>query len=129
VEPPDLNGSPDLCFADISQPHEGAGMTARVNSQQLQERVQSGKRILIDFYADWCGPCKAVAPAVARMAQERTDLEVLKVNIDEEPQAAAKFGVRSIPTLTLVEGGDVAAVKVGALSYGQLADWVRKTFD
>ncbi len=104
-------------------------MTAQVNSQQLQERVQSGKRILIDFYADWCGPCKAVAPAVARMAQERSDLEVLKVNIDEEPQAAAKFGVRSIPTLTLVEGGDVAAVKVGALTYGQLADWVRKTFD
>lgn len=104
-------------------------MTANVSHQQLQERLRSGKRILIDFYADWCGPCKAVAPAVERLAQENPELEVLKVNIDREPLAAAAFGVRAIPTLALVQNGTFAAMKVGAMSYGQLADWVRETFD
>lgn len=73
----------------------------------------SGKKVLLDFWATWCGPCKMVAPIVEEIAQEQEDLLVGKVDVDEEPELAVRFGVTSIPTLVVLEGGKVVSQAVG----------------
>ena len=81
--------------------------------------------VLVDFWAEWCGPCKQIAPALEDIASEMGDkLTVAKVNIDENPVTPSKYGVRGIPTLLLFKGGQVAATKIGALPKSQLRDWV-----
>jgi thioredoxin 1 len=81
--------------------------------------------VLVDFWAEWCGPCKMIAPALEEIAQELDGrLTVAKINIDENPLTPQKYGVRGIPTLMVFKGGEVAATKVGALPKSQLADWV-----
>jgi thioredoxin 1 len=81
--------------------------------------------VLVDFWAEWCGPCKMIAPALIEIAQELDGrLTVAKMNIDENPLTPQKYGVRGIPTLMLFKDGQVAATKVGALPKNQLADWV-----
>ncbi len=81
--------------------------------------------VLVDFWAEWCGPCKMIAPALVEIAQELDGrLTVTKMNIDENPLTPQKYGVRGIPTLMVFKDGQVAATKVGALPKNQLADWV-----
>lgn len=81
--------------------------------------------VLVDFWAEWCGPCKMIAPALEDLAQEMGDrVTIAKVNIDENPQTPSKYGVRGIPTLLLFKGGQVAATKIGALPKTQLKQWV-----
>jgi len=81
--------------------------------------------VLVDFWAEWCGPCKMIAPALEELADDMSDrLTVAKVNIDENPVTPTKYGVRGIPTLLLFKGGQVAATKVGALPKGQLKQWI-----
>ena len=81
--------------------------------------------VLVDFWAEWCGPCKQIAPALEDIAGEMSDkLTVAKVNIDENPVTPSKYGVRGIPTLLLFKGGQVTATKIGALPKSQLRDWV-----
>ena len=81
--------------------------------------------VLVDFWAEWCGPCKMIAPALVEIAQELDGrLTVAKMNIDENPLTPQKYGVRGIPTLMVFKDGQVAATKVGALPKNQLADWV-----
>jgi thioredoxin 1 len=81
--------------------------------------------VLVDFWAEWCGPCKMIAPALEELAGDMSDrLTVAKVNIDENPVTPSKYGVRGIPTLLLFKGGQVAATKVGALPKGQLKQWI-----
>ena len=81
--------------------------------------------VLVDFWAEWCGPCKMIAPALEEIAQELDGrLTVAKINIDENPLTPQKYGVRGIPTLMVFKGGEVAATKVGALPKSQLTDWV-----
>lgn len=75
--------------------------------------ISSDKKVLLDFWATWCGPCKMVAPIVEEIAQERDDLLVGKVDVDEEPELAVRFGVTSIPTLVHLEGGKVVTQAVG----------------
>lgn len=81
--------------------------------------------ILVDFWAEWCGPCKMVAPILDEVAEEYADkLTIAKLNIDDNPATAPKYGIRGIPTLLLFKNGEVVATKVGALSKGQLKEFL-----
>jgi len=81
--------------------------------------------VLVDFWAEWCGPCKQIAPALEEISQEMGDrVTVAKINIDDNPTTPSQYGVRGIPTLMLFKGGEVAATKIGALPKGALVDWV-----
>ncbi|NDW03976.1 thioredoxin [Jiella pacifica] len=100
--------------------------TKKVDTQSFTTDVlESGKPVVVDFWAEWCGPCKMIGPSLEEISEEMADIEVAKVNIDENPDLAAKYGVRSIPTLLLFKNGEPAAVQVGAQSKSKLVDWIK----
>jgi thioredoxin 1 len=86
-----------------------------------QEVIQSDKPVLVDFWAEWCGPCHAVSPILEKIVAERDDeLKLVKVNIDEEQELAIRYGVQSIPTMILFKDGEPAAAAIGAQPKGAL---------
>ncbi len=90
--------------------------------------LKSGKPVVVDFWAEWCGPCKMIAPHLEDIASEMGEqVQVVKVNIDDNPLTPVKYGVKGIPTLMLFKNGEVTATKVGALPKSKLLDWVRES--
>ncbi|MDY5031790.1 MAG: thioredoxin [Blautia sp.] len=85
-----------------------------------QEILNSDKPVLLDFWASWCGPCQMVSPIVDEIAAERSDIKVGKINVDEQPELAAQFGVMSIPTLVVMKSGRIVNQAVGARPKAQI---------
>ncbi|SEH34232.1 thioredoxin [Magnetospirillum fulvum] len=89
------------------------------------EVLQASGPVLVDFWAEWCGPCRQIAPALEELStQLEGKITVAKINIDENPATPGKFGVRGIPTLMIFKGGAVASTKVGAMPKSKLVEWV-----
>ena len=90
-----------------------------------QEVLQSDVPVLVDYWAEWCGPCKMIAPILDEIAADyQGKLKITKLNIDENPATPPKYGIRGIPTLMIFKGGDVQSTKVGALSKSQLTAFI-----
>ena len=92
-----------------------------INKNNFQNEVlNSEKPVLLDFWAPWCGPCRMVSPIVDEIAAERSDIKIGKVNVDEQPELAAQFGVMSIPTLVVMKSGRIVNQAVGARPKAQI---------
>ncbi|MBL1066127.1 thioredoxin [Streptomyces sp. 7-21] len=93
-----------------------ASATVTATDADFEEKVlKSDKPVLVDFWAEWCAPCRMIAPSLEAIAEEHSDkITIVKLNIDENPQTAAKYGIMSIPTMNVYKGGDVVKTIVGA---------------
>ncbi|EDQ35293.1 thioredoxin [Hoeflea phototrophica DFL-43] len=100
--------------------------TVKVDSANFQSEVlDSSVPVVVDFWAEWCGPCKMIAPSLEEISNEMEGkVKVAKINIDENPEIASQFGVRSIPTLAMFKAGAVADIKVGASPKTALSSWI-----
>lgn len=87
-------------------------------------KENSDKHILIDFWAKWCAPCKMLAPVLESIAEEQKEIVIIKLEVDENPNTAKAFGIRSLPTLTLFKGDEELATRVGGATKGALISWI-----
>lgn len=100
--------------------------TISVNESNFESEVlQSAVPVVVDFWAEWCGPCKAIAPALEEIASEHAGkVKIVKLNIDENQSLAVQYNVRSIPTLLLFKGGEAVSVQVGAVAKAKMSQWI-----
>ena len=100
--------------------------TYEINDNNFDEEIKNSKvPVLVDFWAEWCGPCKQIGPMLEEIAESRQDkLKIFKVNIDKNPNTPQKFGVRGIPTLMLFKDGNLIDTKVGSLPKSDLESWL-----
>jgi thioredoxin 1 len=103
--------------------------TVSVTDETFEKEVlQSDKPVLLDFWAEWCGPCKQIAPSLDQISEELSGaVTVAKLNIDESPMTPGRYGVRGIPTLMLFRAGQMASMKVGAMPKGKILEWLSET--
>jgi thioredoxin 1 len=100
--------------------------TVKVTDETFEQDVlKSEKPVLVDFWAEWCGPCKQIAPALEQIAEELAgQVTIAKVDIDNSPTTPARYGVRGIPTMMLFRGGQMASMKVGAMPKSKILEWL-----
>lgn len=111
---------------DISNEEESKMEIMKVTSENFEEEVlNSDKTVLIDFYADWCGPCKAYSPIVEAVASENEDIKVVKINVDNAQDIAYKYQVMSIPTTVVIKNGQEVDRAVGMMSKSDLVEMVK----
>lgn len=103
--------------------------TTKITDSSFESDVlKASKPVIVDYWAEWCGPCKQIGPALEEISDEMSDdVTIVKINIDENPQMPSKYGVRGIPTLMLFKEGQVASTKVGALPKSKLIEWIQSS--
>lgn len=103
--------------------------TIAVSDDSFENDVlKADKPILVDFWAEWCGPCKQIGPALEELAADMSDdITIAKVNIDDNPMTPGKYGVRGIPTLMIFRNGEVASTKIGAMAKTKIEEWIKET--
>ena len=98
-----------------------------ITDDNFDDAVASETPVVVDFWAEWCGPCKAMAPHLDAVAEEMSgDIKVAKINVDDNPMAASKYGIRGLPTLMIFKDGKVTATHPGAMSKQKITEWIKE---
>ncbi len=103
-------------------------MTQEIKDSDFEAVVGSSKAVLVDFWAEWCGPCRMLGPILEELAKEMGDkIDIVKMNIDENPEAPSSLGIRSIPTMMIFRDGKQLSVKIGALPKNSIKEWIESS--